>query len=79
MIINLKKIILFIFLITFTFSNKAENNKEFLLAEAKQIIYEFKFRLKKELMNAISSGGLKNGVEICSVRAPEIANELSIK
>ena len=45
--------------------------------EAKQRIQVFSKTLKTKLKEAISQGGLSNGVSVCKTEAPKIAAELS--
>tara|TARA_R110002167_G_scaffold76592_6_gene213305 strand:+ start:2324 stop:2926 length:603 start_codon:yes stop_codon:yes gene_type:complete len=45
--------------------------------QGKALIQAFSSDLKSELKKAIKEGGLKNGIEVCSVKAPAIAAKYS--
>ncbi len=45
--------------------------------QGKSLIQSFSSELKNELQKAIKEGGLKNGITVCSVKAPEIAVKYS--
>lgn len=45
--------------------------------QGKALIQAFSTDLKSELQKAIKEGGLKNGIEVCSVKAPAIAAKYS--
>ena len=45
--------------------------------EARGITQQFQQTLKHELQAAIKTGGLKKAVDVCSIRAPEIAEEIT--
>lgn len=48
-----------------------------LKAEAITIVKQFGGTLKPQLKSALAKGGVKHAIEVCSVKAPEIAKELS--
>lgn len=45
--------------------------------EARGITQQFQQTLKQELQAAIKTGGLKKAVDVCSLRAPEIAEKMA--
>ncbi|MBL4638804.1 MAG: DUF3365 domain-containing protein [Proteobacteria bacterium] len=49
-----------------------------LKAEAITIVKQFGGTLKPQLKKALTEGGVKQAIEVCSVQAPEIAKNLSI-
>lgn len=62
------------------FVAKSLGNPEDELARkaAQSLIQQFKTRLRSELMAAIKQSGPEGAIEICSRKAPEIAQELSV-
>lgn len=48
-----------------------------LAAEGKALMQAFGGKLKSELLAAIEEGGPPNAIEVCNIRAPEIAEEVS--
>ena len=52
-------------------------DRDAMVAEGKTLIKEFSKALKAELMTAIKDGGPVNAIEVCNVRAPEIATSVS--
>ena len=60
-----------------TMANAAD--KAALVEEGKGIIKEFGGALKGELMKAVQAGGPKQGILVCNVKAPGIAQDLSEK
>jgi hypothetical protein len=57
-------------------SSNAADESPIFLPEARSAVMTFQKTLKKELMSAIQSGGLKKAVEVCHGRAPEIAEDI---
>ncbi len=57
-------------------TNKALQNEK-LITEAKSIAKRFGSTLKPQLKQALQSGGFTHAVKVCSVKAPEIAQQLS--
>jgi len=55
------------------------NNIKYLKAEAKSIVQQFGGALKPQLKKALTEGGVKKAMKVCSIKAPEIAKELSEK
>jgi len=55
----------------------AENDPQSLSEESREIIKTFADRLQRELQQAMADGGPVNAIEVCRIRAPEIAAELS--
>ncbi|WP_114324675.1 Tll0287-like domain-containing protein [Candidatus Colwellia aromaticivorans] len=49
-----------------------------LKAEAITIVKQFGGTLKPQLKKALAEGGVKQAIEVCSVKAPEIAKNLSM-
>jgi hypothetical protein len=49
-----------------------------LKAEAITIVKQFGGSLKPQLKKALAQGGVQQAIEVCSVKAPEIANDLSL-
>ena len=45
--------------------------------EARGVTQQFQQTLKQELQAAIKTGGLKKAVDVCSVRAPEVAEKMA--
>ena len=61
-----------------TFSSSAQPiNMPALKAEAITIVKQFGGTLKPQLKKALSEGGVLKAIEVCSVKAPEIAKNLS--
>ncbi len=46
------------------------------ITEARDVTQRFQKTLKLELQSAIQAGGLKNAVDVCHIRAPEIAEQM---
>ena len=55
----------------------AETVTDAQLAEARGLVKAFGGTLKKELQAALKAGGPEKGVEVCAVKAPQIASDLS--
>ena len=55
----------------------AQQDVLFYVEEARGITQQFQKTLKHELQAAIKTGGLKKAVDVCSIRAPEIAEEIT--
>ena len=66
-----------IMLATITGCVSQDRDDASLLAEARAITQQFTATLLPTLQNALSEGGPEHAIEVCSVRAPEIANELA--
>ena len=49
-----------------------------LKAEAISIVKQFGDTLKPQLTQALAQGGVKHAIEVCSVKAPGIAQQLSL-
>lgn len=56
-----------------------EHSQIELKAQAITIVKEFGGTLKPLLKNALQKGGVKEAVEVCSKKAPDIAEKLSLK
>ncbi len=54
-----------------------QSSKDALVVEAKSLIGKFADSLKAELGHAIQTGGLKQGIVACQVKAPEVTHSLS--
>lgn len=54
-----------------------EREKSELTQQAKVKIHAFSKELKRNLKQAIKSGGLEAGIEVCHEKAPQIAQEMS--
>lgn len=62
-----------------SFSSSAQpNNMPALKAEAITIVKQFGGALKPQLKKALTEGGVLKAIEVCSVKAPEIAQNLSL-
>ena len=62
-----------------SFSSSAQpNNMPALKAEAITIVKQFGGTLKPQLKKALTEGGVLKAIEVCSVKAPEIAQNLSL-
>ena len=55
----------------------AENDPQLLSEQGREIIQTFANRLQNELQQAMAEGGPVNAIDVCKVRAPQIAAELS--
>ena len=55
----------------------AQEDISFQVEEAREITQKFQKTLKRELQSAIQAGGLKKAVDVCHIRAPEIAGQMS--
>ena len=55
----------------------AAEERAALAAEGKALMQAFGGKLKQELLAAIDEGGPPNAIEVCNIRAPEIAGEVS--
>lgn len=55
----------------------AAQDKKALMAEGKALMQEFGGALKSELQAAIEEGGPVKAIEVCNLRAPEIAESVS--
>ena len=63
-----------------SFSSTAEQaNIAMLKTEAISIIKEFGGTLKPQLKKALNEGGVSQAMKVCSIKAPQIAKELSQK
>ena len=51
---------------------------EGLESQARDIARQFISTLQPTLQNALAEGGPENAIEVCAVRAPEIANDLAV-
>ncbi len=58
---------------------KVALEKKALTNEAKAIVKQFAGQLKPQLKQAIKSGGFEHAVQVCSVQAPKIAQQLSMQ
>lgn len=55
-----------------------ESNTDALKTEAITLVKQFGGTLKPLLKKAMNEGGVKQAIEVCSVKAPEIAKDLSL-
>ncbi len=55
----------------------ADNDPQSLSEQSRAIIQSFSTRLQNELQRAMAEGGPVNAIDVCKVKAPQIAAELS--
>lgn len=78
-LIKSKTLILSTSLFLCSYSSLAhESSPDLLKAQAITIVQEFGGTLKPLLKKALNEGGVKQAIEVCSVKAPEIAKNLSL-
>lgn len=70
--------IIFFTLIVFVFSLPSHASDE-LIEKSRKAISELQNNLKAELQKAMKNGGPKNAINICNIKAPEIASNISIE
>lgn len=69
----ISSILLLVSLLAFQSGDDVEAYK----SEAKKLIKEFGSMLKKELVKGFKNGGAVNALDVCKLKAPEIANAIT--